>query len=101
MSKVTPGQSPILIYQTEDDKTRLEVTLREETAWLTQKQMADLFQKDVRTVNEHIQNVFQEGELAQGATIRKFRIVQKEGARRWPKRLRRASIRSSKRSKPL
>ncbi|OGR90865.1 MAG: hypothetical protein A2992_00750 [Elusimicrobia bacterium RIFCSPLOWO2_01_FULL_59_12] len=78
------GEEPsgqILIYQAEDNKTRLEVKLQDETVWLTQKQMADLFQKDVRTINEHIQNVFEEGELARTATIRKFRIVQSEGAR--------------------
>ena len=69
------GQSQILIYQTDDDKTRLEVTLQGETVWLTQKQMADLFQKDVRTIIEHIQNVFSERELAREATIRKFRIT--------------------------
>jgi hypothetical protein len=57
------------------------VRLENETVWLTQKQMAELFQKDVRTINEHIQNVFEEGELQRGATIREFRIVQLEGAR--------------------
>ncbi len=81
MSKGPSGQSQILIYQAEGNNTRLEVKLQDETVWLTQKQMADLFQKDVRTINEHIQNVFEEGELARPATIRKFRIVQSEGAR--------------------
>src|ERR1035437_8455244 len=81
MNKESSGQSQILIYQADDNKTRLEVKLQDETVWLTQKQMADLFQKDVRTINEHIQNVFEEGELARLATIRKFRIVQSEGAR--------------------
>src|SRR5262245_14324108 len=81
MSKESLGQSQILIYQADDNKTRLEVKLQDETVWLTQKQMSDLFQKDVRTINEHIQNVFQEGELGREATIRKFRIVQSEGTR--------------------
>ena len=77
-----PGsKSEIIVYQTEDNRTRIEVRLENETVWLTQKQMAELFQKDVRTINEHIQNVFGEGELQRGATIRKFRIVQLEGAR--------------------
>jgi hypothetical protein len=57
------------------------VWLENETVWLSQRQMAELFQKDVRTINEHIQNVFEEGELQREPTIRKFRIVQKEGAR--------------------
>jgi hypothetical protein len=48
-------QSQILLYQTEDGQTRIEVRLENETVWLTQRLMADLFQKDVRTVNEHIQ----------------------------------------------
>jgi len=77
-----PGsQSEIILYQTEDNRTRIEVRLENETVWLTQRQMAELFQKDLRTINEHIQNVFGEGELQRGATIRKFRIVQLEGAR--------------------
>ena len=77
-----PGsQSEIILYQTEDNRTRNEVRLENETVWLTQRQMAELFQKDLRTINEHIQNVFGECELQRGATIRKFRIVQLEGAR--------------------
>ena len=75
-----PG-SEIILYQTEDGRTRLEVKLDNETVWLSQKQMAELFQKDVRTINDHIQNVFAEGELQRRAIIRKYRIVQKEGTR--------------------
>ena len=68
--------SDILLYQTEDGQTRVEVQLRDDTVWLSQKLMADLFQKDVRTINEHIKNILVEGEQASEATIRKFRIVQ-------------------------
>jgi hypothetical protein len=75
------SKSEIILYQTEDNRTRIEVWLENETVWLSQRQMAELFQKDVRTINEHIQNVFEEGELQREPTIRKFRIVQKEGAR--------------------
>ena len=74
-------KSQILIYQTEDDQTRLEVRLDDETVWLSQKLMAELFQKNVRTINEHIQNIFEEGELSTDSTIRNFRIVQLEGER--------------------
>ena len=74
-------KSELILYQTEDNRTRIEVRLENETVWLTQKLMAELFQKDVRTVNEHIQNIFEERELMPEATIRKFRIVQPEGAR--------------------
>jgi hypothetical protein len=75
------SNSEIILYQTDDNRTRIEVRLENETVWLTQKQLAELFQKDVRTINEHIQNIFDEGESQRGATIRKFRIVQLEGAR--------------------
>jgi len=71
----------IILYSTEDGKTEIEVSLENETVWLSQAQMAELFQKDVRTISEHIQNVYEEGELEPSSTIRKFRIVQKEGNR--------------------
>ena len=74
-------RSEILIYQTENGRTRIDVRLEDETVWLSQKLMAELFQKDVRTINEHIKNIYSEGELEPKATIRKFRIVQTEGAR--------------------
>jgi hypothetical protein len=71
----------LVLYQSPDGTTRFKVRLDQETLWLTQRQLADLFQKDVRTVSEHIQNVFAEGELPPEATIRKYRIVQTEGGR--------------------
>lgn len=76
-----PSHTELLIYQTEDGRTRIQVRLENETVWLTQKLMAELFQKDVRTINEHIRNIYEEGELEPEATIRKFRIVQTEGSR--------------------
>lgn len=75
-------QSDILIYQAEDGRTRIEVRLENETVWLSQKLLAELFQKDVRTISEHIRNIYAEGELKPQATIRKFRMVQTEGDRR-------------------
>lgn len=72
-------QTDILLYLAEDGETRLEVQLDHETVWLTQKQMAELFDKNVRTVNEHIKNVFKEGELDEPAVIRKFRITAADG----------------------
>ena len=74
-------QSEFLLYQTEDGRTRIDVRLENETVWLSQRLMAELFQKDVRTINEHIKNIYSEGELEPRATIRKFRIVQAEGKR--------------------
>ena len=73
--------SQIVIYQSESGQTKIDVRLQDETVWLTQKLMAELFQKDVRTINEHIKNILDEGELDAHPTIRKFRIVQKEGQR--------------------
>ncbi len=67
--------------QSEDGQTRIDVQLIDETVWLTQKLMAELFQLKIPTINEHIRNIYSEGELVPEATIRKFRIVQKEGKR--------------------
>jgi len=72
-------QSEIVLYQTEDGQTRIQCRFEKETIWLTQKLMADLFQKDVRTINEHIQNVFAEVELTPDSVIRKFRITATDG----------------------
>lgn len=72
----------IVIYQDKDKKASLEVRLEQETVWLSQVQMADLFGKDIRTVSEHVQNIYKEGELQRNPTVRKFRIVQMEGKRK-------------------
>ena len=77
-----PTKSSILLYQTGDGRQRIEVRLENETVWLSQRLLAELFHKDVRTINEHIKNIYGEGELLPEATIRKFRIVQTEGKRR-------------------
>ena len=71
----------ILIYQTEDGNTKIDVRLENETVWMTQKAIAELYQKGVNTINEHIKNIYAEGELGEAATIRKNRIVQTEGKR--------------------
>lgn len=76
-----PNQSQLLFYQTEDGGSRVEVRLEGNTVWLSQLLLADLFQKDVRTINEHLKNIYDEGELDPEATIRKFRIVRQEGSR--------------------
>ena len=73
--------NPIEIYQAQDGQTQVEVRFEQETVWLSQAQMATLFGKDVRTINEHIKNVFDEGELERNPTIRKFQIVRQEGKR--------------------
>ncbi|MBU4209971.1 virulence RhuM family protein [Patescibacteria group bacterium] len=68
-----------LFYKTEDGKIKIEVHLFNETVWLSQKGMAHLFQKTIPTINEHIKNVFQEGELEENSVIRKFRITASDG----------------------
>ena len=69
-----PGE--FLIYQTEDGQSRVQVRFEGETVWLSQKAMAELFQKDVRTISEHIRNIFEEGELQPDSVIRNFRITE-------------------------
>jgi len=73
------GKGQFLVYEAEDGQVKIDVRLADETVWLTQKLMADLFQVTVFTINGHIKNIFNERELSPDATIRKFRIVQKEG----------------------
>ncbi|MGC8737773.1 MAG: virulence RhuM family protein [Candidatus Hydrogenedens sp.] len=70
----------IVIYSSKEGP-QLEVRLKDETVWLTQKQMSILFDKGIPTINEHIKNIYKERELDKNSTIRKFRIVQKEGKR--------------------
>jgi len=76
----TGSGSQIIIYQ-EDGNTKIDVRLENETVWLNQKLMAELFQVTIPTINEHVKNICNEAELVPEATIRKFRIVQKEGNR--------------------
>ncbi|MBN6068164.1 virulence RhuM family protein [Aggregatibacter actinomycetemcomitans] len=72
----------VQIYTSQDGKVSLNVSFEKETVWLTQAQMAELFDKDVRTINEHIRNIYAENELEEDPTIRKFRIVRQEGLRK-------------------
>lgn len=70
-----------VLYSTENGKVKLEIFLEEETLWLSQKMMAELFEVEVNTINYHIKEIFKSGELEEVSTIRKFRIVQNEGSR--------------------
>lgn len=74
-------QGDIVLYQSHEDSGEIRVLLEGETVWLTQRLIADLFGVSVKTVNEHLKNIYEEGELEAGATIRKYRIVQTEGDR--------------------
>jgi hypothetical protein len=73
--------SQIIIYQTEDGTTKLDVRLEDETVWLTQKMMAELFQSTPQNITIHLKNIFDEGELTEVATCKDFLQVQKEGNR--------------------
>jgi hypothetical protein len=75
------NQSEIIIYQTEDGQTKIEVRMENETVWLSLDKMAELFQRDKSTVSRHIRNVFEEGELDEISTVAKFATVQTEGSR--------------------
>ena len=73
--------SNILLYKTAQGEARIEVIFNSETFWMSQKRMADLFRVDVRTVNYHLGQIYETGELTKEATIRKIGIVQSEGER--------------------
>ena len=75
------NQGDIVIYQTEDGGTKIDVRFVDETVWLTQQQMAELFQSSRTNIVEHIQHIYEEGELDEASTCRKFRQVRTEGNR--------------------
>lgn len=78
----TISKGEILLYQTEDGNTRIDVRVQDESVWLTQAQMAELFQTTKQNVSLHIKNVYEEGELTPKATVKDSLTVQKEGDRR-------------------
>lgn len=69
------NESSIILYQSEDGITKIETRLYDETVWLTQTQMAELFQKGRSTITEHLKNIFEEQELEQDSVSRKFRLT--------------------------
>jgi hypothetical protein len=81
MSDDTPPPSELLLYRGQDERTRLEVRLSGDSVWLSQRQIAALYDVSVPTVNEHLAAAFEDGEIEPERTIRKFRIVQVEGGR--------------------
>ena len=72
----------LLLYQAEDGQTKIEVTLANDTVWLTADQMAELFQRNKSTISRHIKNVFESGELKPDSTVAFFATVQNEGTRK-------------------
>src|SRR5688572_13416176 len=75
------GKGEIIIYQTEDGKIQIEVKFDKDSIWLTQKQIADLFETEVPAINKHIKNIYRTNELEEESTISKTEIVRKEGKR--------------------
>ncbi|MBX3289651.1 MAG: hypothetical protein KF855_09940 [Acidobacteria bacterium] len=75
------GQNQLIVYATSTGNVKVDVYFEDDTFWLSQKRMAEHFGVDVRTVNEHLKNIFSSGELLENSTIRKFRLVQQEGNR--------------------
>jgi hypothetical protein len=86
------AHSEILIYQSPDGKTRIDVTLADDTVWLSQSQMAELFQTTKQNVSLHVKNIFEEGELAAQSTVKESLTVQIEGSRSVQRRFRTNSI---------
>lgn len=74
--------SEIIIYQTEDGRTKIDVRMEDETVWLTQTQMADLFQTTKQNISLHINNAFNEGEVEPESTVKEYLTVQNEGLRK-------------------
>ena len=82
--KLTSSEEPkgeMLLYQTEDGQVKLEVRLEDETVWLTQKMMAELFQTTKQNISQHIQAIYEEGELVPQATVKKYLTVRRDGKR--------------------
>ncbi|MCK4728475.1 MAG: virulence RhuM family protein [Desulfobacterales bacterium] len=75
------GKGQFLVYEAEDGRVKIDVRLEDETVWLTQQMMAELFQTTVPNINMHTKNIFEEGELRPEATIKKFLTVRREGKR--------------------
>jgi len=79
--RIRNSTAEFLIFSKQAGENSIEVRVEDETVWLTQKLIAVLFEVTVPTVSEHLANIYQQGELTQEATVRNFRIVQKEGNR--------------------
>jgi hypothetical protein len=86
MTESKQPQSEIILYQTEDRHTRIQCRIEDETVWLTQKMMAELFQTTPQNITIHLKNIFDESELQEDATCKDFLQVQKEGSRKVERR---------------
>ena len=80
--KNSPPKSQIIIYKSETGEVKIDVRFENETVWLTQNALAKLFQTTKNNISQHVKNIFEEGELNQNSTVKKFLTVQSEGSRR-------------------
>ncbi|NQU18278.1 MAG: virulence RhuM family protein, partial [Candidatus Saganbacteria bacterium] len=78
-NNLVPKQSAFLLYTTSDGEVHVDVFFQDETVWLTQKRMAELFDVEVNTVNYHLKEIFKSAELQEKSVIRKFRITAADG----------------------
>ncbi len=76
------NKSEIIIYLTEDGQTKIDVRLEDNTVWITQSQIAELFQTTKQNISLHINNIFKEGELLKSSTVKEYLTVQNEGKRK-------------------
>lgn len=83
-----PFSGEVIVYETSDGEARVDVRLERETVWLTQKQMAELFDTSTDNVGLHLKNIFDEGELVEAATTEDYSVVQIEGRRKVRRRVR-------------
>lgn len=81
------NDSQIIIYEEQDGKTAIEVTFDKDSIWLSQKQIGELFEKDVDTISLHLRNIYDSGELSKIATTEKYSLVQQEGHRKVKRRI--------------
>ena len=81
-NQLLPAKSQFLLYQTEDGQTRIEVRLQDETVWMTQAAMAELYQTTPQNVTTHLKSIYREGELDEAATCKDYLQVHHEGSRR-------------------
>jgi hypothetical protein len=79
MKNITNHNGDIVIYQSEDGNTRINVNLQDETVWLSQQQLVELYQTSKSNISEHIKHIFEEGELTESLVVRKFRTTAKDG----------------------
>ncbi len=91
-------QSSIILYQTEDGRTRIQCRFDAETLWLTQVQIAELFQTSVPNINLHLKSIYAESELTEAATVKSYLIVRTEGTRQVSREVLHYSLPASRRA---